>query len=417
MEKNIVALLEQNLRVIIPEFGAFIIRQKDPRIIIFNEFLRYDDGLLVDYIAKTSRMEPESARKELANYAEFATKELEAGNTFSIEGLGTLKKDQAGKVIFTETGNPAVPDISQKGFEPVFQLTDDETEANPKPKKVSKPSGKKIVTAKSADIPPEPKETKPETPAPQNPVEVPVPVTGAQAISETPKAEKPAGVEVKETVDIPADVVKPGIDSDKPVESVKPGVQEPAKAAPAAKQVATQAQPYPRKITNKPATVKPNRTVRWLIALLIFNSLIILIFVFHNNIRGLSKPHKTPVSMMSDSVLDKLTDSMMVAVTDTTSVTDSHEAVEKTKPVSDPVKTATKPAMKYYIVAGCFRDEVNADELVKSLRKMGYKAEKFGKIGDLYAVSFVSLDNKDEAVNELRKIRENMHPEAWMTQF
>jgi hypothetical protein len=73
--------------------------------------------------------------------------------------------------------------------------------------------------------------------------------------------------------------------------------------------------------------------------------------------------------------------------------------------------------IRYYIVAGCFRDEINADELVESLQNVGYKAEKFGKIGDLYAVSFASFDDKDLAVKELERIREEFHPDAWMTRF
>jgi len=81
-----------------------------------------------------------------------------------------------------------------------------------------------------------------------------------------------------------------------------------------------------------------------------------------------------------------------------------------------PAVNAMSPGSRYYIVAGCFRDEVNADSLVASLKLLGYKAEKFGKIGNLYAVCFASFDNKDKAVSELKKIREKI-PSAWMTKF
>ncbi len=68
------------------------------------------------------------------------------------------------------------------------------------------------------------------------------------------------------------------------------------------------------------------------------------------------------------------------------------------------VETHKHPGSRYYIVAGCFRDEVNADSLVASLKLLGYKAEKFGKIGNLYAVCFASFDDKEKAVPELKKI-------------
>jgi hypothetical protein len=48
---------------------------------------------------------------------------------------------------------------------------------------------------------------------------------------------------------------------------------------------------------------------------------------------------------------------------------------------------------------------------------LGFKAEKFGQIGNLFAVSFVSFDDKELAVKELKRIREEIHPEAWMTRF
>ncbi len=79
METNIIALLNSNLRVIIPDFGAFIIRQKQPRIIVFNEFLRYNDGLLIDFIVKTEGIDREIAEQRVSDFAEESTRILESG--------------------------------------------------------------------------------------------------------------------------------------------------------------------------------------------------------------------------------------------------------------------------------------------------------------------------------------------------
>jgi hypothetical protein len=102
---------------------------------------------------------------------------------------------------------------------------------------------------------------------------------------------------------------------------------------------------------------------------------------------------------------------MMAAVKDTSILLNTNTENEE----SDII--LSESSFRYYIVAGCFRDEINADELVESLQNIGYKAEKFGKIGDLYAVSFASFDDKDLAVKELDRIRKESHPDAWMTQF
>jgi hypothetical protein len=52
MEEYLSHLLENNNRVIIPEFGAFIVKNRQPLLLVFNEFLQYNDGALIDLITK-----------------------------------------------------------------------------------------------------------------------------------------------------------------------------------------------------------------------------------------------------------------------------------------------------------------------------------------------------------------------------
>ena len=115
--------------------------------------------------------------------------------------------------------------------------------------------------------------------------------------------------------------------------------------------------------------------------------------------------------MISDTLYDQLADSVRAAALDSSIVYDEVPVEGGNLP-----QNAMSPDSRYYIVAGCFRDEVNADSLVSSLKLRGYRAEKFGKIGNLFAVCFASFDNKDKAVSELKKIREKV-PSAWMTKF
>src|SRR5665811_222006 len=114
MEKNIVALLNNNLRVIIPDFGAFIIRQKEPKIIVFNEFLKYDDGLLVDFMMKTEGIDAEMARQQLSDFTLQAAKVLDSGNVLTIEGLGILKKESSGRIVFTPEDEIQTSDASRQ---------------------------------------------------------------------------------------------------------------------------------------------------------------------------------------------------------------------------------------------------------------------------------------------------------------
>lgn len=85
-----------------------------------------------------------------------------------------------------------------------------------------------------------------------------------------------------------------------------------------------------------------------------------------------------------------------------------------------PVETEKLPAAgekKYYIVAGCFGDEANADAMVQSLIQKGFPAQKYGKRGNLHCVSYSSFKNRDKAITELEKIRKEEDPDAWLNEY
>ena len=102
MNKIINELLNTNARVIIPDFGAFIIKQKNPRLVVFNEFLRYNDGLLIDYISVSEGIEKDAAKVKVTKFVEEINKILSQDDEVFLEGLGKLAKDSTGKLTFTE---------------------------------------------------------------------------------------------------------------------------------------------------------------------------------------------------------------------------------------------------------------------------------------------------------------------------
>lgn len=300
MEKKIVSLLNTNLRVILPDFGAFIIRQQEPRGVVFNELLRTNDGLLLDYIMKSENVDCDAAQQMLSDYIHHAVHVLDSGSMLAIEGIGSLQKDNNGIITFLPENENLIPEEPEKEQQ---QETADPLQADKMTVAVSKEQHEVIVE----------KEDK--------------------------------------------------------------------------KQV-----------------------IIWVSAILVASLLVILFFVLKNPVSGVLKTKKTP-SMFDEAVLKQLNDSVLVAVKDSAAVFSDEMPVQggsATDPDSD---------HRYYIVAGCFRDEVNADELVVSLRGMGYDAEKFGRIGDLYAVSFASFDDRELAIKELARIRQESNPDAWMTRF
>jgi hypothetical protein len=385
MNKNIIALLNSNLRVIIPDFGAFIIRQKEPKIVVFNEFLRYNDGLLIENLIKTEGIEMEIALQQLSDYTIHAAKMLETGEVFAIEGLGTLQKDNSGKILFTSESEIRTAEMMQDiKEEPVNKLIEKKSMTKPNIKPEGRPKTKSTpkTVSKLKQEEPTPEEVKTSQEV-KVPVELNVPV-------ETPPAE---------VVTVPEALLTITAES-----KVENSIQEKDQ------DIATGITGHPAEMY-KPTGNKTNQVLRWVTIILLANIAILAWFIFQDNIRGLFKNNKEP-ARITDSVFQNLSDSVIDAATDTSLIfreAPEISAVEESAQVQG--------NSRYYIVAGCFRDEVNADELVRSLKIKGFNAEKFGKIGNLYAVCFASYGDKELAVKELKRIREEIHPEAWMTRF
>ncbi len=364
MDKKIVTLLSSNLRVIIPDFGAFIIRQQEPRIVVFNELLKGNDGLLTEFIKKTEGVETEVAEQLLSDFTSQSLRTLESGGILTIEGLGTLQKDKDGTLAFTQEAELFTLD------EPEI-IADDAAKTIVK-KPTSKSSEKKpavtAVNVKKAKISPESEKI--------SSGQMPQPAEKKVTAAEAPIVAKAGKRILQEKRTFPVLLLRAG-PGDKPGKKF----------------------------------FQPGIVIKWAVGILLANLVVFFIFSIKNDKNR--KPEKEKVTVgFASSVTDRLNDSVMAAIADTS-------ASLQEDPVTplDANETVEQGNLRYYIVAGCFRDEVNADELVTSLKKSGYKAEKFGKIGDLYAVSFASFDNKDLAVKELARIREEFHPDAWMTRF
>jgi nucleoid DNA-binding protein len=408
MEDTIIALLNNNLRVIIPDFGAFIIRQKQPRIIVFNEFLRYNDGILIDFIVKTEGIDYDVAEQRVMDFAEDGSKLLASGRELIIKGLGSLRKDSSGKINFIEAS--VISGIENEIISPVKNLPPEEKEEKPLvieqevaqlevPKAIAsdtpkKPKSKTTSRSKSISkkVPAKAKTIRKSKPLAKSiPAEVPMQVV---RMEENPPAEIPGSDEPMPVITSP----EPELQE---TEFTRNIVTPPVKPPQYSEAVETSERSGPG---------STNRILAWVLIILFVNAAILAWFVFRNKTKG-TPEGKIVTTMISDTVYDQLADSVRAAAMDSNIVYDEVPAEEES-----PAVNALAPGSRYYIVAGCFRDEINADSLVTSLKIAGYKAEKFGKIGNLYAVSFASFDNKDLAVTELKKIREKI-PSAWMTKF
>ncbi len=390
MEKYLLQVLESNNRVIVPEFGAFIIKQKNPLNIIFNEFLQYNDGMLVDAISKNEGIDRDSAKKKIDEFIVKMNSALDKEGRFSLTGIGVVTKGTSGKISL-EKEEP-----KKAGKKTI------KTEETPE-KQTAQPRETKKVAAKK------PAEAKDET------IEM--------------ETRKPGDKEqkVEEKTKISEDVIKPDKEAEKKEE--KPKVQAPSERKPEQKiSEKVEVKTEEKVIQEPPRTTQPAYTtsaeyesnkrgrtklIVWLIIIIIVNGALIGYFFYSEEISAL-------FTKKSDAVIEAEPYPGDQLLPETEPAAEPYEDITTGKSEKEPVETVkTTPTQvssgpRFYIVAGVFREESNADNLVNELRQKGYNAEKFGKIGSLHAVSYDVFSTKADADNELRKIQSEVDPEAWI---
>lgn len=107
-------LLQDSSRVIIPNFGAFLIKDKakinssdkNQNIIIsFNDFLKFNDGILIDYVALKEKTNKLQAGNIVNEFIIEIKKDLDENGIFIIEGVGKLYHDNNKVVKFSQQIN------------------------------------------------------------------------------------------------------------------------------------------------------------------------------------------------------------------------------------------------------------------------------------------------------------------------
>ena len=166
--------------------------------------------------------------------------------------------------------------------------------------------------------------------------------------------------------------------------------------------------------------------IGWIILIVIVNGAIVAWFLFNDQITDIFKRDRFKETQMTTTIEadEEIPANEQDYEPDEVTGIQSEEIVpqeiEQDNDVSD-VAPVSQPVLHnrkgYYIVAGCFREENNADQLVIELRRKGFQSEKFGKIGNLHAVSFSSYADKSAALDELKRIRNTEQKEAWITYY
>lgn len=106
-------LLYQYDCVVVPELGAFLTRYQSatftensglylpPRKrVAFNEALRFDDGILANYIMLHEPVTREGAQRHVSLFVGELRQQVEASGRFDLDGIGTFTRNAEGKLQF-----------------------------------------------------------------------------------------------------------------------------------------------------------------------------------------------------------------------------------------------------------------------------------------------------------------------------
>ena len=168
ISKYIKELIPDNSRIIIPDFGAFMIQDTpNGKVISFNDFLKFNDSVLLNRIITSEKVDAAKGKEAIKVYVANIEAAFKAGESFAVEGVGYLSKDGQNNIKFEQ---------------------DENAKAKGKPKAAAKPKAEEVKPAAQAA---EPKVEAPKpTPAPEVkplPAAASKPQTSAQKPVAAPK--------------------------------------------------------------------------------------------------------------------------------------------------------------------------------------------------------------------------------------
>lgn len=122
LSKIIAAHLESNKRLVVPQLGAFIVKESAGREVIFSELLRRDDGVFRSLLVQQGMGELEAAAA-IDRFVFDIRHALQHGTPFILEGLGALLYGPDNAIVFKYVPTSHMADIRAMAAREVRQET------------------------------------------------------------------------------------------------------------------------------------------------------------------------------------------------------------------------------------------------------------------------------------------------------
>ncbi len=355
IEKYISELLETNNRVIVPDFGAFMVKlDAGKRAITFNDFLKYNDGLLVNHVASKEKISKDDAFKKIREFAKELQTALKTSQKFPMASFGTLVKDERGGIRFITEEETTIQAEQSKPSEQITEVaTQSKKETDSKPQ--AEQPKKQEESEKSVDN----TQQKP-------PIAPPIAATTTNAPSKSGTTTPPH--------------IKP---------IVKPGTPPP---------------PHSKSnisVSKKPAKKSNATTIIVIIGVVVVLGVAGGLF-YMNYDEWIGKPEQKESAIVDEKRLEEEKEEQRIK--------DSIQSAEAAKEEAAKEEAAKKQTVtnqkKYYLVAGSFKIEKNAQKFSNKLKNQGYNSEVFMESQGFWRVSFNSFIDRKEAFAEYQKLRD-----------
>lgn len=386
-------LLATNNRVIVPNFGAFLVRatskSKDANTleeklkdIYFSPFLKFNDELLEKYIIKKEDVSKEQAAEKIKDFIDLVKKELDQEKPFEIKDFGHFEADKQGKVQFITVAKE--------------KKEEKETKATSKTAAESKTSSSKKTAPKEEE-------------------------KKAAIGSDKPKEKEPVKTSTKKTEEAKKEPAKA---EETKLEEFKEEKKEPVSEA-AKKAKKTYKSPETKPIYSYKKEKKSiNKGLVWAIAI---GVPIAAIFVWAllnlNTVKKVFNKEKDKTEQKVQATAEKKKPTPTEGTeqdkkeTAATSEAKKEAGTESAKPAEDKAQPSTKSTKKYYIIAGSFKNEKYAISYMNKLKKEGYNAEKLAERNGMHAVSYNSFTDKRKAIAEYKFLAQEKGLKTWILYY
>ena len=107
------SLLAENKRVIIPDFGGFVVKRSAAGdIISFNSFLKFNDDLLANVIVEKEGVDKPQALQQIQEYVKLINISLDDTGRFEIVEVGFIIKDKKGNIRYVDQVEAGLSEVN-----------------------------------------------------------------------------------------------------------------------------------------------------------------------------------------------------------------------------------------------------------------------------------------------------------------